>query len=121
MRRAFTAILAAASLITGFSAVPALAQGGDRDRYEYGSDHARYDHGDRRGYWERPGDRRGRSNRHSHRRRDHHAGVHYYPGYGYYPSAGHRDRPDRCARRYRSYDERSGTYVGHDGARRHCS
>jgi hypothetical protein len=104
----------------------------------YGS---RYD-----GYWDRPGEHRRHWNRYNHRRyRD--SGYHYYPGYGYYPNrrgyyderyggdgrghGGHGydgrgyddrggDRADWCARRYRSYDYRSGTYVGYDGYRHRC-
>ena len=74
----------------------------------------------------RPGERRRNWNRHNHRRyRD--PGVHYYPGYGYYPDppgySGHHGRGDRsawCARRYRSYDWRTGYYRGYDGRLRYC-
>jgi hypothetical protein len=101
----------------------------------YGS---RYD-----GYWDRRGERRRHWNRHNHHR--YYGGdVHYYPGYGYYSSRGayyagryghggrdghrvrygndYRDggRADWCARRYRSYDYRSGTYLGYDGYRHRC-
>lgn len=132
MRRVFTAILAAASLAAGLAALPAPAAAGDRyghDRgYDYGYDQradCRCDHS-RRGYWERPGDRRRAWNRHSHRRyRD--SGAHYYPGYGYYADPpgyrGHHGRGDRsawCARRYRSYDWRTGYYRGYDGRLHYC-
>jgi len=100
-----------------------------------------------RGYWERPSDRRRYKPRYRRYRYD--DGVSYYPGYGYYPDRGRYDRYDRhdrydrygrydrydgydrgggrdrdrsewCARRYRSYDWRTGTYVGYDGVRRYC-
>ena len=120
MRRLIITILGAAVLAGGVTAAPTAAVAGDHhyDRY---SEH--------RGYWERPGDRR-RWSRHRHRR---HRGptVHYYPGYGYYESSGHRGyRADQrggararsawCARQYRSYDWRTGTFVGYDGVRRYC-
>jgi len=123
MRRLIISLLGAAVLAGGLSAAPAASIAGDHrhDRYDRYSEH--------RGYWERPGDRR-RWNRHKHRR---HRGptVHYYPGYGYYPSSGHRgyrdehhrgdrDRSAWCARQYRSYDWRTGTFVGYDGVRRYC-
>ena len=92
----------------------------------------------RRGYWDRPGEGRWR-----HRHRHHHGCGHrgwgggdydqgygrddlaYYPGHGYAqvvvePGHGGGGRADWCARRYRSYDYRTGTYVGYDGYRRRC-
>lgn len=126
MRRAFTAILAAATLAAGFSIVPAAALAGDRDSFEHSDHHSRDHDRSRRGYWERPSDRRRGWSRYNHRRRTHHDdGVSYYPGHGYYPDAGYRegrgrDRSEWCARRYRSYDWRSGTYVTYDGVRRYC-
>lgn len=126
MRRVFTAVLAAASLAAGLSALPAPVAAGD---YDYGYDRradCRCDYS-QRGYWERPGERRRSWSRHSHRRyRDHH-GPRYYPGYGYASGPSyrdrHHDRSDRsewCARRYRSYDWRTGYYRGYDGRLRYC-
>jgi len=135
MRRAFIAVLAAAGLAGAFAALPEPAVAGDRDGY--------YDrrcdcYGSSRGYWERPGDRRHYRRYNRPHYRDH--GTHYYPGYGYYPGRGayrdrdrhdgydrgrygdHRggDRSAWCARRYRSYDWRTGTYVTYDGRVRYC-
>jgi BA14K-like protein len=38
----------------------------------------------------------------------------------YYPPQGSSGDQTWCARRYRSYDPASGTYLGHDGMRRRC-
>jgi hypothetical protein len=38
----------------------------------------------------------------------------------YYPPQGSGGDQTWCARRYRSYDPASGTYLGHDGLRRRC-
>lgn len=131
MRRAVTSLLAVIALAAPLGLAlpsPAAARecegyGCARENYQrtrdlpaYGS---RYD-----GYWDRRGE--GRRDRGHHRRyrpdHDRHGGAHYYPGYGYYAADhGHRDgRAAACAERYRSYDWRSGTYVGHDGVRRRC-
>lgn len=116
MRRLIITLISAATLAAGLTVAPVAAVAGDH----------RYERNDHRGYWERPGDRR-RWNRHNHRRyRD--RGVHYYPGYGYYEGSNHRGhRADRgnarsrwCASQYRSYDWRTGTFVGYDGIRRYC-
>jgi hypothetical protein len=40
------------------------------------------------------------------------------PGYYHYPSVG--DTIAYCARRYRTYDPASGTFVGKDGFRHYC-
>jgi BA14K-like protein len=49
-------------------------------------------------------------------------GPAYYPppayGPGYYPAPA--DGGNGCARRYKSYDPASGTFLGHDGARHPC-
>lgn len=128
MRRVFTAALAAASLVTGLAALSGAAAAGDRSEYDYANDQRRDCRCDysQRGYWERPGDRRRNWNRYNHRRyRD--SGVHYYPGYGYYPDGpgyrdhhGRSDRSEWCARRYRSYDWRTGYYRGYDGRLHYC-
>jgi hypothetical protein len=58
-------------------------------------------------------------------------GPAYYPppayGPGYYPAPaygpgypGPADGGNGCARRYKSYDPASGTFLGHDGARHPC-
>jgi hypothetical protein len=39
--------------------------------------------------------------------------------YGYSPNQGGGD-VGYCMRRFRSYDPRSGTYLGFDGLRHHC-
>ena len=50
-------------------------------------------------------------------------GYPYSPGYnysyGYSPNQGGGD-VGYCMRRFRSYDPRSGTYLGFDGLRHHC-
>ena len=132
MRRAVTSLLAVIALAAPLAlAGPAAAQ----ECEGYGCAHANYErtrdlpaYGSRYdGYWDRRGEGRGDRGRHR-RYRDHdrHGGVHYYPGYGYYAGHGDRDGPGRdgraaaCAERYRSYDWRTGTYVGHDGVRRRC-
>lgn len=123
MRRAITTVLAAATLAVGFVAFADPASAGDRSSYDRAYEDR--DHS-RRGYWERPGDRRRHWNRHNHRHyRD--RGAHYYPGYGYYLDErayrGHHGRSDRsawCARRYRSYDWRTGYYRGYDGRLHYC-
>ncbi|MBX7249079.1 MAG: BA14K family protein [Caulobacteraceae bacterium] len=142
LRRAVSSLITAAAIAAAFVAVPtapAAAQecegmGCAHQNYErtrhspgYGS---RYD-----GYWDRAGERRGHWSRHHHHHDDRGPAVHYYPGYGYYSSRGayyddrygHGDRYERgperdawCARRYRTYDPRSGTYAGYDGRRHHC-
>ncbi len=48
-------------------------------------------------------------------------GPAYYPpayGPGYYPAPA--GDPSYCARRYRSYDPATGTYLGYDGVRHPC-
>ena len=126
MRRAFSAILAAATLAAGLSLAPAAALAGDGDGYDRSYDRDCRCYRSRRGYWERPGDRRRGWNRYNHHRRDR-DGVHYYPGYGYYPDRGSYRGHDRgdgrsewCARRYRSYDWRTGYYRGYDGRLHYC-
>lgn len=126
MRRALTVILAAAAVCVGISSLPEQALAGDRDRYESGYDRDCRCDRSRRGYWERPGDRRRVGHRYYRRPRSE-EGTHYYPGYGYYPDRGAYEgghhggsRSEWCARRYRSYDWRSGTYVTYDGVRRYC-
>ena len=130
MRRVVLGFAVTAGLVAGlFTTIAAPAQA--RDGYDCRSS-CRGD----LGYWERPSDRR----RYHRRYRPHYReGAHYYPGYGYYSERGYRgdgydrrdrydrydDRRDRdrsawCASRYRSYDWRSGTYVGYDGVRRYC-
>jgi len=53
-------------------------------------------------------------------------GPGYYPpaayGPGYYPAPGYGggDAAAYCARRYRSYDPASGTFLGNDGVRHSC-
>jgi len=50
-------------------------------------------------------------------------GYAYNPGYsyGYSPDAyGYGGDVDYCMRRFRSYDPRSGTYLGFDGLRHPC-
>ena len=135
MRRALASLLAVAALAAGAgTAAPAVADGyyghGRYERDGYYDRRCDCYRGRERGYWERPSDRRRGWNRYHHRRyRD--SGVHYYPGYGYYPDRGHHGRYDRhrgrdrgrsawCARNYRSYDWRTGTFVGYDGVRRYC-
>jgi BA14K-like protein len=60
-----------------------------------------------------------------------HDDVYYYsgvtPGFGYTPSHHFRrwawayaGPVESCARRFRSYDPRTGTYVGYDGIRYPC-
>jgi hypothetical protein len=58
-----------------------------------------------------------------------HDDVYYYsgvtPGFGYTPSHHFRrwayaGPVDSCARRFRSYDPWTGTYVGYDGVRHPC-
>lgn len=39
---------------------------------------------------------------------------------GYYPARGSADWYAYCARKYRSFDPRSGTYLGYDGRRHYC-
>lgn len=39
---------------------------------------------------------------------------------GYYPARGSTDWYAYCARKYRSFDPRSGTYLGYDGRRHYC-
>jgi hypothetical protein len=44
-----------------------------------------------------------------------------YPAYGYYPAyPGGGGATAYCARRFRSYDPMSGTYLGYDGLRHPC-
>jgi hypothetical protein len=48
----------------------------------------------------------------------------YYPG-GYYPAPGYAGAPPEdavayCMQRFKSYDPRSGTYLGYDGYRHPC-
>ena len=44
-------------------------------------------------------------------------GPYYDYGYAYAPGYG---GADYCVRRFRSYDPRSGTYLGYDGYRHPC-
>jgi len=44
----------------------------------------------------------------------------YYGRRVYQPSPAYSDAVSYCMRRYRSYDPRSGTYVGYDGYRHSC-
>jgi hypothetical protein len=44
----------------------------------------------------------------------------YYPAPGYYDDAAPDGAVDYCMRRFRSYDPRSGTYLGNDGYRHPC-
>lgn len=111
------------------------------DAYNSYDGYARYSHG-RRGYWERPYDHRYRSCRPTRYRSCYRGyrydgydgsggGSWYYPGYGYgdtpspaFPADGYRghggSRADWCAWRYRSYNPRTGYYVGYDGYRHYC-
>ncbi len=43
-----------------------------------------------------------------------------YNNYGYYDGPSYRSSVGYCARRFRSYDPGSGTYVGYDGFRHPC-
>jgi hypothetical protein len=48
-------------------------------------------------------------------------GPYYYPGPGYYAyGAASGDAVAYCVQRFRSYDPRSGTYLGNDGYRYPC-
>jgi hypothetical protein len=44
----------------------------------------------------------------------------YYPAPGYYEDAAPDGAVDYCMRRFRSFDPRSGTYLGNDGRRHPC-
>lgn len=46
--------------------------------------------------------------------------YYYYPAPGYYEGAAPDGAIDYCIRRFRSYDLRSGTYLGNDGYRHPC-
>jgi len=46
--------------------------------------------------------------------------AYYYPGPGYYYGPPPGDGVAYCMRRFRSYDPRSGTYIGNDGYRHPC-
>ncbi len=49
------------------------------------------------------------------------APYYYPPAYEpAYPAPGYGGDPASCARRYRSYDPASGTFLGYDGARHPC-
>ena len=47
-------------------------------------------------------------------------GAGYYPGPGYYYGPPPGDAVGYCMQRFRSYDPRSGTYLGNDGYRHAC-
>jgi hypothetical protein len=47
-------------------------------------------------------------------------GPFYYPGPGYYYGPPEEDAVAYCMQRFRSYDPRSGTYLGNDGHRHPC-
>jgi hypothetical protein len=47
-------------------------------------------------------------------------GPYYYPGPAYYGAPPYGDAVGYCMQRFRSYDPRSGTYLGFDGLRHPC-
>jgi hypothetical protein len=47
-------------------------------------------------------------------------GYDYAPGYGAEPGYTGGEDPAYCQQRFRSYDPRSGTYLGYDGLRHPC-
>ncbi len=84
------------------------------------------------GYWDRPGDGyrygygygRGYGRYGDHDRDDYRDDRDDRRGYGYgyrnRDGYGSGDRSRWCAERFRSYDPRSGSYIGYDGYRHYC-